>query len=254
MNNAREQYSSELYFQFEEAITSDDTVNFLNSITMLGTIVDVGSGGSWYRDALLSDWDYYIGIEPNDYLRNIAIQDAREDDEDGEYCCFYKGTAQDIPLDSNVADVVMSTYALNEIAFANPQRRAKALRQALDEMRRIARPNAMLVFVDQTGGEKDDWYNLLDAGCLGRGEQSCRETIDVWIEVFRFLNEVACIERIEKLRYDYDFGTRQNALALAQALVPDIATDTRVRQQVEQFFSDKTTLNMEALGVVARLK
>lgn len=250
----REQYSSNIYCQFEDAVETDGTINFLDSVKMFGTIVDVGSGASWYRELIVGDANKYIAIEPNDHMRSVAVKNSEEDEKNRDRCFFYKGIAQHLPLENHLADVVMATYSLNEVGDSNKSRRIAELKKALNEIRRVAKPNAMLIFVEQTGGEQDDWYNLLDAGCLGRGERPCREIADVWIEIFSFLNQYASIERIERLNYSYRFENMEKAMNLSQALVPDIAFNDKVAQHVKEFYNNQPRLVMEALGIVAYLK
>jgi SAM-dependent methyltransferase len=224
-----EDYSAPIYLAFDEAIEVDETVKELAKLDVAGTIADIGSGYGVNLEALRPDWDHYVGIEPNRFLREEARNRARKL---GLRCTFVDGVAENIPLKANVADTVLSTYVLGELDTV------PRIRKALEEMARIAKPGGVLFICDLTGGDEDGWTDLLNVAEAARGCLPSRELADVWIEVFSFLTRHAHIEAMDRLDIIYRFEDLADAFEKFQALVPDLRDNPKVEEAVRHHFRE----------------
>lgn len=224
-----EDYSAPIYLAFDEAIEVDETVKELAALDVAGTIADIGSGYGVNLEALRPDWDHYVGVEPNRFLREEARNRARKL---GLRCTFVDGVAENIPLKANVADTVLSTYVLGELDTV------PRIRKALEEMARIAKPGGVLVICDLTGGDEDGWTDLLNVAEAARGCLPSRELADVWIEVFSFLTRHAHIEAMDRLDIIYRFEDLADAFEKFQALVPDLRDNPKVEEAVRYHFRE----------------
>lgn len=224
-----EDYSAPIYLAFDEAIEVDETVKELAELDVAGTIADIGSGYGVNLEALRPDWDHYVGVEPNRFLREEARNRARKL---GLRCTFVDGVAENIPLKANIADTVLSTYVLGELDTV------PRIRKALEEMARIAKPGGVLVICDLTGGDEDGWTDLLNAAETARGGLPSRELADVWIEVFSFLTRHAHIEAMDRLDIIYRFEDLADAFEKFQALVPDLRDNPKVEEAVRHHFRE----------------
>jgi len=224
-----EDYSAPIYLAFDEAIEVDETVKELAELDVAGTIADIGSGYGVNLEALRPDWDHYVGVEPNRFLREEARNRARKL---GLRCTFVDGVAENIPLKANIADTVLSTYVLGELDTV------PRIRKALEEMARIAKPGGVLVICDLTGGDEDGWTDLLNVAEAARGCLPSRELADVWIEVFSFLTRHAHIEAMDRLDIIYRFEDLADAFEKFQALVPDLRDNPKVEEAVRHHFRE----------------
>ncbi len=102
----QEDYSSPIYQAFDESTEVDETKEILAQLDLAGTIADIGCGYGGYLEALRPDWDHYVGVEPNRFLREEARNRARKL---GLRCTFVDGVAENVPLKANFADTVLST-------------------------------------------------------------------------------------------------------------------------------------------------
>jgi SAM-dependent methyltransferase len=239
----REEYSSPIYLAFDEAIEVDETVEELAELDLSGTVADIGSGYGAYLGALRPDWDHYVGVEPNRFLREEAENRARKL---GLRCTFVDGVAENIPLKANVADTVLCTYVLGELDTV------PRIRKALEEMARIAKPGGVLVICDLTGGDNDGWMDLLNVAEAARGCLPSRELADVWIEVFSFLTRHARIEAMDRLDIVYRFEDLADTYEKFQAMIPDLRDNPKVEEAVRHHFREPV-LETEAFLIRATL-
>jgi len=225
----QEDYSAPIYLAFDESIEVDQTEEELGKLDLAGTIADIGSGYGAYLEALPPDWDHYVGIEPNRFLREEARNRARRL---GLRCSFVDAVAEDVPLKANSADTVLSTYVLGELDTVH------RIRRALEEMARIAKPGGVLVICDLTGGDEDGWTDLLNVAEAARGCLPSRELADVWIEVFSFLTRHAHIDAMDRLDTIYRFEDLEDAFEKFQAVVPDLRDNPKVEAAVRHHFRE----------------
>ena len=224
-----EDYSSPVYQVFDESTEVDETEEKLAQLDLAGTIADIGSGYGGYLTALRPDWDHYVGVEPNRFLREEARNRARKL---GLACSFVDGVAENVPLKANFADTVLSTYVFGGLD-TGPR-----FRRALEEMARIAKPGGVLVICDLTGGDEDGWADLINVAEAARGCLPSREIADVWIEVFSFLTRRAHIDAMDRLDIVYRFEDIADAFEKFQALVPDLRENRNVEKAVRHHFRE----------------
>ncbi len=240
-----EKYSSLDFIEFEKSMNVDETETEISKIDLKGNVVDIGSGAGLYLKHLKPGFKKYIGIEPNEFLREHADKTAKKL---GINSKFLKGFAEKIPLPDNSADVIISTYVFNELEHM------KKIKKSLKEIRRIAKPGAKFIFCDLTGGLKDDYYNILNIAEVSRGDIPYREMSDVWIEVLLFLNKYARIEISKRVRLVYKFEDLEDAMNKTSAVLPDIKTNKKVREAIKKFYEKKNRLECEGHFIVARFK
>ncbi len=224
-----EDYSSPIYQAFDESIEVDETEEKLAQLDLTGAIADIGSGYGGYLTELRPDWDHYVGVEPNRFLREEARNRARKL---GLACSFVDGVAENVPLKANFADTVLSTYVFGGLDTV------PRFRKALEEMARIAKPGGVLVICDLTGGDEDGWTDLLNVAEVARGGLPSRELADVWIEVFSFLTRHAHIEAMDRLEIVYRFEDLADAFEKFQALVPDLRDNPKAEEAVRHHFRE----------------
>ena len=241
-NNEYEQYSSREFLALEDSASFDELEGELSKLNFKGVVVDIGCGYGNYLQFIPSKIEKYIGIEPNDFLRKLAKQKASNLSFKTR---FMKGRFEKIPLKDSSADVVMTTYALNEL------RDLKQIKKAISEIHRITKPGGMLVVCDLSGGINDEYYNLLNTVEVVRGNRPLRNIADVWIEVFLFIQKNAVLERAKRVRFCYEFKDKDDAIEKTKAIIPDISTNQKIAQAVRKFYA-KPRLLAEGLLVVAR--
>jgi SAM-dependent methyltransferase len=239
---------------FDDAGTLDETNRLLRRLKLKGTVVDVGCGRGGYLKQLRKTFDRYVGVDPDRDGLKIAAERARRL---GIKAKFVKGTAQKVPLPDKCAHVVMTTYALAEVG--SPLR--TNVKKALNEMRRLARDGATLVIADNSGSIKDGYYDVLNIAEAARGGVPWREMVDVWIEVFLFLNRHAVITYVATPKVLYEFEDLEDALWRCEAIVKDLGANTHVNTAVRRYFERrmrhtqrKPSIDSEGMFIVAKLK
>lgn len=119
-----------------------------------GVVVEVGFGSGLnlpYYDARLVD--LLIGIEPDETMIKLA---QAELDKAAFPAEVRQGFGEKLPLKDAMADTVVVTYA-----FCTIPEPAKAL----DEIRRVLKPNGRLLFCEHAG--TDGWRGSLQRGLNG---------------------------------------------------------------------------------------
>ena len=118
-----------------------------------GRVLEIGIGSGLNIPFYADHVQLLFGLEPSPELRRLAARratDARLSIE------FLEQSAEQIPLDNNAVDTVVSTWTLCTIPHAH---------NALAEMRRVLKPGGQLIFVEH--GRSPDprvhrWQNRLN--------------------------------------------------------------------------------------------
>ncbi len=132
----------------------DITVNFLKNIKFRPndkTVLDIGCGTGFGFDELYDEFKNRnmkgIGVEPADGMLEIAINKYKGN----EMFAFHEGSFENIPLENNSTDRIISTLALHWV---------KSLEVAAAEMRRVLKDDGR---VDILMIAKDDGANFKKA-------------------------------------------------------------------------------------------
>jgi len=116
------------------------------------TIVDLGTGPGLFPIELSKLWPQakIIGVDPSSEMLNIARNNA---DEAGVSSFDTKvGTAEEIPIESNSVDLVVTQSSLHE--WENPQK-------GLSEIFRVLKPGGSLILKDYNRAWLSDWKRKL---------------------------------------------------------------------------------------------
>ncbi len=156
-NRLYEEYP-ERYKLFCQApcISGDNYITHLHSLYDVNgkILVDVGSGAGDSSFIFKSEAKFIYGIEPEESMRNLAIQRASK--ENITNIKFLSGTSSSIPLESNSADVVIA------ITCASLYNRKNIL-EFIDEAERVTKPRGLIfstnIAPNNYGGEL---FHLLD--------------------------------------------------------------------------------------------
>jgi ubiquinone/menaquinone biosynthesis C-methylase UbiE len=157
-----------------------------------GRVLELGIGSglnlSHYGDAA----EHVLGIDPSPKLLSMAQQAVKRP---GLPVTFLKASAEDIPLDDDSVDTVVSTWTLCTIPDVH---------RALAEMRRVLKPDGRLRFVEHglsSDGNVRRWQNRLTPlwRCIGGGCHLNRDITQL-VEGAGF--------RIEKVHMDYMKGPK----------------------------------------------
>ncbi len=236
--------------RLEEHLVSNLTSAFMNDLSLVGNVVEVGSGNGWLSRQLTPQWRCYRGIESNEFTR-FQAQKLRQGRPDCEYMA---GSLRAIPLEEMFADCMIYNFSLGRMLLDGAEVRHQLV-EAIAEMLRVARPGAKLVIVDRSGGAADGWSRLLEACALASGYETTCQINDLWIEVFATLGQYAHVESMERLRFEHRFADMEEAVGLSQALAPALLSgDDALRAMGEFYHRHALNLNSEALAVVASIK
>lgn len=104
--------------------------------TAAGRVLEVGIGAGANLPRYGTTVTEVIGLEPSLRLAHMARQAARSSPRD---VTIVEASAESIPLDKRSVDAVVMTWTLCSIP---------APRKALDEIRRVLKPNGRLLFVE----------------------------------------------------------------------------------------------------------
>ncbi|MGX1929608.1 class I SAM-dependent methyltransferase [Flagellimonas sp. 2504JD4-2] len=106
-----------------------------------GTLVEIGSGaGANFK--YLKDVDQVIAVEPNPYM-HASLQESA--DKRNIKLQINPCSAEEITIESNSVDTVISTLTLCTI---------KNEKRALDEIKRILKPNGKFIFIEHVSAKK----------------------------------------------------------------------------------------------------
>jgi len=120
----------------------------------VGDVLEIGIGSGLNIPYYDSDRVRHLwGLDPSPEMWSIARRNAAEFHLEAEYL---ESGAESIPLENNTADTVVMTYTLCTIP--DPRR-------ALDEIRRVLKPNGKLLFCEHGRAPDMDverWQNRLN--------------------------------------------------------------------------------------------
>ncbi len=232
------------YIYFDEHAVEDGVRDLLEQTPLVGQVLDIGSGYGNYLGSLTGAWNQYLGVEPNGFFRDEARAKAVRL---GLPCVFVEGVAEALPVQDAWADTVLTTFAFGELDTV------ARVQSALGEVVRVAKPGAMVVFAELTGGRKDGYFDLLNTVEVLSGERPCRDIADVWIEALSFFAAHGVIVRRERVPLRYRFADKNAALDTLSAITPGLASNAVLRAEVGARFPD-AELSCEAMFVVVQLR
>jgi ubiquinone/menaquinone biosynthesis C-methylase UbiE len=106
-----------------------------------GKVLEIGPGAgaslAFYPKSI-----QWIGIEPNPFMHDYLQQEAEQ--QGLKSAELYQGKAEDIPVESNSMDAVVSFHVLCSVSD---------LSQSLQEIQRILKPGGMFVFLEHVAAE-----------------------------------------------------------------------------------------------------
>ena len=104
------------------------------------TFLDLGSGPGLTSIMLAKMFpnSQLIGVEPDDMLRNTAMQAAKESDV-SERCTFVNGRGEEIPLENDRVDYCNARFVFQHLP--NPS-------EVLAELHRVTRPGGLIFILD----------------------------------------------------------------------------------------------------------
>lgn len=101
-----------------------------------GRVLEIGAGSGLNLDLYPAEVNEIVAVEPDGKLLELAERNAAKA---GRRVTFIQGSAEEIPLDDESADTIVTTWTLCTIP--NPER-------ALAEMRRVLKPAGHLIFAE----------------------------------------------------------------------------------------------------------
>jgi ubiquinone/menaquinone biosynthesis C-methylase UbiE len=216
------------FIELEKYAIFDGAGIFIKESEITGVVVDIGCGYGSYLAEFGGEWDQFIGIEPNPLFRKVARKLAKKL---GFDCTFIEGVAENLPLEDNFADTIITTYAFADLESP------KEIRQGLSEIYRVAKPGARVIFVNLTGGVEDNLAQLYRVAEVCQGEEPWSIEADLWIEALKAFSSWGSIRRFERTQEIYSFPNPEEALHHLSSLTPDLKTNQELREKVKEIFT-----------------
>ena len=95
----------------------------------------------------------WIGVEPNPYMHPYLKKEAQQ--RELSQIKLLQGTAEDLPVEENSIDTVVSTHVLCSV---------KDLDRSLQEIKRILKPGGNFIFIEHVAGECCTWTRRIQDG------------------------------------------------------------------------------------------
>lgn len=96
---------------------------------------------------------HWIGVEPNVYMYPYLKREAQQ--QGLSNIKLYQGTAEDLPVEDESTDTVVSTYVLCSVS---------QLQRSLQEIKRILKPGGDFIFIEHIAGECGTWTRGIQDG------------------------------------------------------------------------------------------
>ncbi|PAX55225.1 class I SAM-dependent methyltransferase [Brunnivagina elsteri] len=116
------------------------------------TVLEIGSGAG-ANLSYCSQNIHWIGVEPNIYMHSYLEKEAQQHGLSN--IKLYQGTAEDLPVEDESIDTVVSTHVLCSVT--NPHR-------SLQEIKRILKPGGNFIFIEHVAGECGTWTRRVQDG------------------------------------------------------------------------------------------
>jgi ubiquinone/menaquinone biosynthesis C-methylase UbiE len=117
-----------------------------------GTVLEIGPGAganfAYYPTDL-----HWIGVEPNPFMHSYLRQEATQ--RGFQSIELYEGTAEDLPVNAGMADVVVSSHVLCSVSN---------LDRALREVQRVLKPGGYLIFLEHVAADSCTWTRRIQEG------------------------------------------------------------------------------------------
>lgn len=120
--------------------------NIQNKVLEIGP--GAGANLAYYPDNI--DW---IGVEPNPHMHPYLQREARQ--QGLSNLELYQGTAEDLPVEDESIDTVVSTHVLCSV---------RDLDRSLQEIKRILKPGGNFIFIEHVAGECGTWTRRVQDG------------------------------------------------------------------------------------------
>lgn len=120
--------------------------NIQNQVLEIGP--GAGANLGYYPNNI--DW---IGVEPNPYMHPYLEKEAQQ--QGLSQIKLLQGTAEDLPVEENTIDTVVSTHVLCSV---------KDLDRSLQEIKRILKPGGNFIFIEHVAGECCTWTRRIQDG------------------------------------------------------------------------------------------
>ena len=115
-------------------------------------VLEIGPGAganlAYYPNEI--DW---IGVEPNPYMYPYLEGEAKQ--QGFSQIKLLQGTAEDLPVENNSIDSVVSTHVLCSV---------NDLDRSLQEIKRILKPGGNFIFIEHVAGECSTWTRRVQDG------------------------------------------------------------------------------------------
>ena len=96
---------------------------------------------------------HWIGVEPNVYMYPYLKREAQQ--QGLSNIELYQGTAEDLPVEDESIDTVVSTHVLCSVS---------QLQRSLQEIKRILKPGGDFIFIEHIAGECGTWTRGIQDG------------------------------------------------------------------------------------------
>ncbi|MBE9168534.1 class I SAM-dependent methyltransferase [Pleurocapsales cyanobacterium LEGE 06147] len=96
---------------------------------------------------------HWIGVEPNFYMHPYLEREARQHGLSNIE--LYQGTAEDLPVEDESIDTVVSTHVLCSVRDPDA---------SLQEIKRILKPGGNFIFIEHVAGECGTWTRKVQDG------------------------------------------------------------------------------------------
>lgn len=117
-----------------------------------GTVLEIGPGAganfAYYPTDL-----HWIGVEPNPFMHSYLRQEATQ--RGFQTIELYEGTAEDLPVNAGMADVVVSSHVLCSVSN---------LDRALREVQRVLKLGGYLIFLEHVAADSCTWTRRIQEG------------------------------------------------------------------------------------------
>ena len=108
-------------------------------------VLEIGPGAG-ANLAYYSNQIHWIGIEPNPYMHSYLEKEAEQ--QGLSNIELFQGTAEDLPVEDNSIDTVVSTHVLCSVTD---------IFRSLKEIKRILKPGGNFIFIEHVAGECGSW-------------------------------------------------------------------------------------------------
>ncbi len=120
--------------------------NLQNKVLEIGP--GAGANLAYYPDNI-----YWIGVEPNPHMHPYLEREAQQHRLSNIE--LYQGTAEDLPVEDESIDHVVSTHVLCSVSD---------LDRSLQEIKRILKPGGNFIFIEHVAGECGTWTRRMQNG------------------------------------------------------------------------------------------